>query len=58
MRDITAPVSFSTFTLDAFTLVERGEPGRASAYVLASVAVSYAALILGYAAARALRPAI
>jgi CrcB protein len=30
--------TFSTFTLDAFTLVERGEPvERASAYVLASV---------------------
>jgi len=50
--------TFSTFTLDAFTLVERGEPGRASAYVLASVAVSYLALILGYVAARALRPAL
>jgi len=50
--------TFSTFTLDAFTLVERGEPVRASAYVLVSVALSYVALIVGYVAARAVRPAL
>jgi CrcB protein len=48
--------TFSTFTLDAFTLVERGESVRAAVYVLASVAVSYVALMVGYVAARALRP--
>ena len=50
--------TFSTFTLDAFTLVERGAAARASLYVLASVALSYVALILGYVAARAVRPAL
>jgi fluoride exporter len=50
--------TFSTFTLDAFTLVERGATMRASVYLLASVAVSYAALIAGYSAARALRPLV
>ena len=50
--------TFSTFTLDAFTLVERGAAVRASVYVLASVALSYVALILGYIAARAVRPAL
>jgi len=50
--------TFSTFTLDAFTLVERGAAARASLYVLVSVALSYVALILGYVAARAVRPAL
>ena len=50
--------TFSTFTLDAFTLFERGAAARASLYVLASVALSYVALILGYVAARAVRPAL
>ena len=48
--------TFSTFTLDAFTLVERGAASRAAFYLAASVALSYVALIAGYAAARALRP--
>ena len=50
--------TFSTFTLDLFTLVERGDSLRAATYVLGTVAVSYAALIAGYATARALRPPI
>jgi CrcB protein len=48
--------TFSTFTLDMFTLVERGAIGRALLYALASVAASYAALMLGYHLARSLRP--
>jgi CrcB protein len=48
--------TFSTFTLDMFTLAERGAAGRAVLYALASVAVSYAALALGYQIARTLRP--
>lgn len=48
--------TFSTFTLDMFTLGERGEMGRAVVYALVSVVVSYAALVAGYQAARVLRP--
>jgi CrcB protein len=48
--------TFSTFTLDMFTLVERGEVARAVVYALASVALSYGALVVGYQVARALRP--
>lgn len=48
--------TFSTFALDAFTLVERGALARAAAYVLGSVVVSYVALVIGYMAARAWRP--
>lgn len=48
--------TFSTFTLDMFTMVERGSPGRAALYALASVCVSLAALALGYHFARSLRP--
>ena len=48
--------TFSTFTLDLYTLVERGAAGRAFAYALGSVAVSYVALAIGYLAARSLRP--
>ena len=48
--------TFSTFTLDLFTLAERGAMGRALLYALASVAVSYAALVVGYQLARTLRP--
>ena len=50
--------TFSTFTLDAFTLVERGAVSRAALYLAASVALSYVALIAGYTAARALRPPV
>ena len=48
--------TFSTFSLDTFSLVERGMLSRAAAYVLASVALSYAALVVGYILARSLRP--
>ena len=44
--------TFSTFTLETFALVERGAWLRAAGYVLASVAVSYLALALGYNLAR------
>ena len=48
--------TFSTFTLDMFTLVERGSAGRAILYALASVVLSYGALAMGYMIARTLRP--
>lgn len=48
--------TFSTFTLDLLTMVERGDVGRAALYAAASVLAAYAALALGYQAARALRP--
>jgi CrcB protein len=48
--------TFSTFSLDMFTLVERGALGRALLYALASVALSYGALVIGYQVARTLRP--
>jgi CrcB protein len=48
--------TFSSFSLDMLTMVERGSTGRAILYALASVLFSYAALALGYLAARSLRP--
>ena len=48
--------TFSTFTLDMLTMVERGEAGRAMLYAGVSVLLAYAALALGYGAARVLRP--
>jgi fluoride exporter len=48
--------TFSTFTLDTFTLVQGGAVLRAMGYVLASVVLSYLALIAGYALARPLHP--
>ena len=45
--------NFSAFSLDTMTLWERGEALAASAYVLASVALSLAAIIAGLATARA-----
>ena len=50
--------TFSTFALDAFTIVERGAPLRAGLYVLGSVAASFLAVIAGYVIARSLRPAL
>ena len=50
--------TFSTFTLDAFTLVERGTPLRAAIYAIASMLASYVALVAGYLAARSLRSPI
>jgi CrcB protein len=48
--------TFSTFTLEMFTLVERGQVVRAISYAFVSVMFSYAALALGYGAAKTLRP--
>lgn len=45
--------TFSAFSLDAVTLIERGEAGSALAYVLGSVVVSILALFLGLTAMRA-----
>jgi CrcB protein len=39
--------TFSAFSLDAVTLFERGELGAAAAYVVLSVVLSIAALVLG-----------
>jgi len=39
--------TFSAFSLDAFTIWERGEPGLAAVYVLGSVLLSLAAIMLG-----------
>lgn len=46
--------TFSSFSLEAATLWERGASGQASLYVLLSVALSIGALFLGMAAARAM----
>jgi CrcB protein len=48
--------TFSTFALDAFTLVERNATIRAVGYVALTVLASYLAVIVGYSAARTLRP--
>jgi len=48
--------TFSTFALDAFTLVERSATLRALGYITISVLGSYLAVIAGYATARAMRP--
>jgi CrcB protein len=37
--------TFSTFSLDAYVLIERGELGLAGAYIVASVVLSIAALV-------------
>jgi CrcB protein len=39
--------TFSTFSLDAMTLIERGEFLSAASYIIASVVVSVAALFFG-----------
>jgi CrcB protein len=46
--------TFSAFSLDAVTMFERGQPGFAAAYVLASVVLSIAALWIGIVLARGL----
>jgi CrcB protein len=46
--------TFSAFSLDAVLLWQRGEAAGAFAYVLASVALSIAALVAGLAAVRVL----
>lgn len=44
--------TFSAFSLDTFALFERGETGTAALYVLLSVGLSIAALVIGAYAAR------
>lgn len=46
--------TFSTFSLEAFGLLERGETGAAIAYVLASVVIGVAGLFLGLYLTRAI----
>lgn len=46
--------TFSAFSLDAVALWQRGEAGLALLYTGGSVALSFAALVLGLAAARGL----
>ena len=46
--------TFSTFTYDTMILLEEGQLGRASAYVLLSVVVSLIGAYLGITAAREL----
>lgn len=44
--------TFSAFSLDAVTLFERGAIGQSALYVLASVSLSIAGLVVGLALAR------
>lgn len=44
--------TFSAFSLETVTLIERGQLGAASVYVLLSVGLSIAALMLGVAVTR------
>lgn len=44
--------TFSAFSLEAYTLFERGEFGSAALYVMVSVVASIAGLVLGVALAR------
>jgi CrcB protein len=44
--------TFSTFSLDAVLLYERGQTGAAATYVLSSVALSLFGLVIGLAIAR------
>jgi CrcB protein len=46
--------TFSTFSLDAVVLYQRGAPGAAALYVAASVGLALAGLFAGLAVARAL----
>jgi CrcB protein len=48
--------TFSAFSLEAYTLFERGQFGAAAAYVLLSVVLSLAALVLGVWLARMVWP--
>jgi fluoride exporter len=45
--------TFSTFSLDSYLLMERGDPGLAAAYVVASVVLSIGALFAGLHLVRA-----
>ncbi len=46
--------TFSAFSLDAFTLYERGQFGLAAAYVAGTLVVGLAAIVAGILATRAL----
>jgi fluoride exporter len=46
--------TFSAFSLDAVLLWERGQPGVAAAYIVASVALSIGGLVAGLGLARTL----
>jgi CrcB protein len=46
--------TFSTFSVQAFLDAEAGEPGKALAYVVASVVLGIGAAAVGYFAARAI----
>ncbi len=46
--------TFSTFSLESFLLIERGQFGPAAAYIIASVALSIAALFGGLHLVRAI----
>ena len=46
--------TFSSFSLEAFTLMERGETGQAAAYIVLSVGASIGGLLLGLMLARGL----
>lgn len=48
--------TFSAFTLDISTMLGRGESATAGGYIVASVAISLAALYAGLALAKALYP--
>lgn len=48
--------TFSTFTLDMYSLFERGEVGRGMMYAVASVTLSYGAFAIGHIAGRMMRP--
>ena len=48
--------TFSTLTLEVFTLVERGAVGRGILYASGSVVLSYVAFVIGHLAGRTFRP--
>ena len=48
--------TFSAFSLDVYSLIERGQTAPALGYIIASVGVSLAALVAGIALARGAFP--
>lgn len=45
--------TFSTFSLDSYYLIERGQPGAAAAYMIGSVILSVSGLVAGLYLVRA-----
>jgi CrcB protein len=45
--------TFSTFSLDSYYLIERGQPGVAAAYMIGSVILSVSGLVAGLYLVRA-----